>query len=264
MADYGNLFGVAMPGTLGDTSTYNIDGACFVSDDSDSILCGKIVTVKSVYDGQYKEISDKFKAGVSLPYGVVLRSHVETFKDNGGYIAYQSGDAINVISHGRAWVLSEDFDEQPEFGNPVSHSLDGFASKTGQEIAGWIYTGGWRKWDSRFYIVEIQMIQNSPHVEASERVLVNGAVLNPSLPSPQAPNKVIIISVSVSPSDADDKTGNWSVDNDQCIITPRDDSSAMLTTKNSGSNDVHVTWEANDGSGVRAMIPYTFIDSVGV
>lgn len=262
MADYGNLIGVAMPGTLGDTSEYNVDGACFVSDDSDSIICGKIVTVKSIYEGQYKEISDKFVNGVSMPYGVAMRTQVETFVDDGGYVAYQSGDAINVISHGRAWVLSQDIDSKPTFGAPVAHSLDGFASLSGQEIAGWIYTGGWRKWNSQFFIVEIQVIQSSPFFEIANRVKVNGAVLEANLPSPQAPNKVITITASVSPSDAYDKTGNWSVDNSECSITPRDDNSAMLATKNGGPNEVRVTWEANDGSGVRAMIPFTFISGV--
>ncbi len=260
MSDYGNLMGAAMPGTLADSSEYNIDGCCFVSEDSESILCGKIVTVHTVYDGQYKEISDKFNPGKSIPYGVALRSHIETFVDDGGYMAYRSGDPVNVVSHGRVWVLSQDIDSQPEFGTPAAHSNDGFASATGQEIAGWIYTGGWQKWNSQFYIVEIQIIQSAPYVEVAERVLVNGAVLTPNIPSPQAPNKVVTITVDVSPEDAHDKTGTWHVDNDQCQITPRDDNSAMLSVKNGGPNDVHVTWVANDGSGVQAMIEYTFID----
>ncbi len=91
-------------------------------------------------------------------------------------------------------------------------------------------------------------------------MLVNGAVLTPNLPSPQAPDKVVTISVEVSPKNAHDKTGTWHVDNDQCQITQRDESSALLSVKNGGPNDVHVTWEANDGSGVQAMIEYTFID----
>lgn len=258
MSDYGNLIGAAMPGTLADSSEYNVDGACFVSDEVESIICGKIVNVKAIYDGQYKEITDRFTAK-TLAYGVAMRSHIETFVDDEGYMAYQPGDPINIISNGRAWVLSENIDSQPTFGQPVKVGADGFANAEGWEVAGWIYTGGWQKWNSLFYIVEIQINQNAPHIHAGERTLVNGAVLTTNLPSPQAPNKYVTVTVEVSPRNADDKTGSWHVDNDQCEIISLSDTQARLSTKNEGSNEVHVTWAANDGSGTQAMIPFTFL-----
>lgn len=258
MADYGVLMGAQCPGCLGDSSVYNIDGACFVSEEAESIICGKIVTVKSIYDGQYKEISDRFTAK-TLAYGVAMRSHIETFVDDEGYMAYRSGDPINVISNGRAWVLSENINSQPTFGQPVKVGADGFASADGWEVAGWIYTGGWQKWNSLFYMVEIQINQSAPHIHAGERTLVNGAVLTTNLNSPQAPNKYVTVTVEVSPRSADDKTGTWHVDNDQCEILPLNDTQARLSTKNEGSNEVHVTWAANDGSGTQAMIPFTFL-----
>ena len=67
------------------------------------------------------------------------------------------------------------------------------------------------------------------------------------------------VTVEVSPKHADDKTGTWHVDNDQCEIISLSDTQARLSTKNEGSNEVHVTWAANDGSGTQAMIPFTFL-----
>ena len=265
MADYGNLMGVQCPGSLGDSSEYNIDGACFVSDETASVLCGKIVTVKSVYDGQYKEITDKFTAR-SLAYGVAMRTNMQTFLDDEGYMAYPSGEPINVISHGRAWVLTETIDSQPTFGQPVKVGADGFANSQGQEISGWTYTGGWQKWNSLFYIVEVQILQDAPYIAAGGEKLVRGADIDLNLPSPQSNEKVIIATVDVAPADADDKTGTWSVDNateiaDQEVIatvTPRDDSSCMLACKPGMSGEVFLNWTANDGSGVQASVPFVF------
>ena len=260
MSDYGAIMGVQCPGSLGDSSKYNIDGCCFVSDETESIICGKFVTVRGIVDG-YKEISDRFGAR-DFPYGVALRTHMNTVVDDEGYMVYPSSDPINVISHGRVWVLSQDIDQAPTFGTPAKHALDGFASKNGKEIGGWHYTGGWQKWNGLFYIVEVQLIQNAPFIVEASEVKVNGAVLETNLPSPQAPNKIVTITVDVSPKNATDKTGNWSVDNDQCVIVPISDTQAHLKTANGGPNEVHVTWQANDGSGVQSMIEYIFLDAV--
>lgn len=258
MSDYGAIIGVQCPGTLGDSSAYNIDGRCFVSSDSESILCGKFVTVKGIVEG-YKEITDKFGVG-SVPYGVALRTHMNTFVDDEGYMAYESADPINVISHGRAWVLSQDIESSPTFGTLARCAKDGFASLTGEEIAGWHYTGGWQKFSDLFYIVEVQLIQSAPYIFEGQKVLVNGAVLEANLPSPQAPNKVITITVDVSPKTATDKTGEWSVDEEGCVISPISDTQAHLSVADSASEipEVHVVWTANDGSKVAASLEYSF------
>lgn len=262
MADYANIIGVQAPGALGDSSLYNIDGCCFTADDHDGVLVGKIVTVKSVTDG-YKEITDVFSAN-TLAYGVAFRTHINTNMDDEGYMVYLPGDPINVISKGRAWVLSQTVDMQPNFGDPVKVGVDGFAVKDGFEIAGWHYTGGWQKWNSLFYIVEIQINQSAPYIVDGEKRLVNGAVLKPNLPSPQAPNKVITITVEVAPKDADDKTGSWYVDNEGCTIVPISDTEAYLSVADSSSeiSEAHVTWVANDGGGVQSMIEYSFVNAV--
>lgn len=264
MSDYGVIMGVQCPGSLGDSSRYNIDGCCFVSPETESIICGKFVTVKRIEDG-YKEISDKFSVR-DLPYGVALRTHMNTAVDDEGYMVYPTSEPINVISHGRAWVLTQDIDQAPTFGTPAKHAIDGFASKDGTEISGWHYTGGWQKWNGLFYIVEVQLIQNAPHIAAGSEKLVRGAEFDFNLPSPQANTKVIIATVDVAPVDATDKTGTWSVSNateiaDQEVIatvTPRDDSSCMLACKEGQSGEVFLNWTANDGSGVSASKPFTF------
>lgn len=258
MSDYGAVMGVQCPGALGDSSAYNIDGCCFAADDHESVMAGKIVTVKSIIEG-YKEISDVF-ASNTLAYGVALRTHMNTTVDDEGYMVYPAGDPINVISNGRAWVLSQNIDAKPNFGQPAKVSVDGFADKNGFEIAGWSYTGGWQKWNTLFYIVEIQINQSAPYIYAGRKKLVRGAALETNLASPQAPNKVVTITVDVAPKDADDKTGSWSVDNEGCVIVPISDTQAHLKTADGSSEIemVRVNWTANDGGGTAAMIEYQF------
>lgn len=262
MADYGNLMGAQCPGSLGDSSEYNIDGACFVADETESIICGKIVTVRGMYEGQYKEISDRFTAQ-SFAYGVAMRSHMETFVDDEGYMAYRSGDPINVISHGRAWVLTENIDEQPTFGQPVRVGTDGFAHAGGFEIPGWIYTGGWRKWNSLFYIVEIQIIQSAPFVYHSRDKLVNGCALLTDLPSPQDNIKLVKVTADVSPKDATNILGRFSLEGpDIATIIDNGDNTAQIIPKGGDLvGSVYVYWTANDLSGVQSMIKYEFTNN---
>lgn len=262
MSDYGAIMGMSCPGSLGDSSKYNIDGCCFTADDHDGVLAGKIVTVKSVTDG-YKEITDVFTAK-TLAYGVSLRTHINTSVDDEGYMVYLPGDPINVISNGRAWVLTQTVDMKPNFGDPVKVGPDGFADKNGFEIAGWSYTGGWEKWNSLFYIVEIQINQSAPYIVAGEKVLVNGAEMTANMTSPQAPNKVVTVTIDVAPKDADDKTGSWHVDKEGCTIVPISDTQAYLSVADSTSeiDEVHVNWTANDGSGTAAMIEFAFKNAV--
>lgn len=161
MTDYGNLIGFQCPGSLGDTSKYNIDGRCFAADDHASVMVGKIVNVKSIVDG-YKEITDVFNKS-TLAYGVTYRSHMNTSVDDEGYMVYMPGDPVSIITHGRAWVMTQTVNSKPEFGQPIRVGADGFLVATGGwEVGGWHYTGGWQKWNGLFYIAEIQLIQNAP------------------------------------------------------------------------------------------------------
>ena len=71
---------------------------------------------------------------------------------------------------------------------------------------------------------------------------------------------MITITVDVSPKTATDKTGEWSVDEEGCVISPISDTQAHLTVKDGASAvpEVHVVWTANDGSKVAASLEYSF------
>lgn len=161
MSDYGNLMGAACPGTLADSSAYNIDGSCFVSPDTENILCGKFVRVLSNHGG-YREITDKFPTKSAIPYGVALRSHYDARRNLDGYMSYFTGDPINVVSKGRVWVLSQKIDTAPQPFADVYVTIDGFASQdsTDHEVYGWNYTGGHAKYNGSFWIVEVQLKQS--------------------------------------------------------------------------------------------------------
>lgn len=259
MSDYGNLMGKACPGTLGDSSLHNIDGACYVSDETENILCGKFVRVLS-NDGGYREITDRFPNKAAIPYGVAFRSQYDARRNLDGYLSYFTGDPINVVNHGRVWVLTQKIDSAPQFGSEVYVTTDGFASqdKADFEIYGWTFTGGHAKFNGVFWIVEVQIARNVAFLIGNDRKLVNGCMLHPNKPSPQASNIVVDITAQVSPVDADNPLGNWSVSDDTIatVIDAGQNSIVLMPTGKPGR--VHVHWEAQDGSGVQASIPYDF------
>lgn len=261
MSDYGNLMGVALPGTLGDSSAYNIDGACYVSHEVETLLCGKIVTVKSNAGG-YREISDKFNYGFEHPYGVALRSQYDAAVNGDGYMAYSSGDPVNVISHGRAWVLTQTIQEAPQPLSDVYVTTDGMASNLDSDkIAyGWTFTGGWQKFNGVFWIVEIQLKQSSAYLINRDVKLVNGCMLHLSKDSPQSNITVIDVTAQVSPADADNPIGKFSISDDSIAnLVEAGDNEVMIVPKGVNGR-VHIHWEAQDGSGVQASVPFDFTD----
>lgn len=263
MSDYGALINPAIPGVVGDTGDYNIDGTCFVSDLQVFSMCGRIAWAK-VIDGQYKEVATHFDGIYHIPYGVIIRSHTCVTKDKDGMMGYESGEPCSLLTHGRVWVVSENIDQPPRAGDPVHVARDGSASKGGIIVSGWSYTGGWAKWNGKYFIVEIQVKQNAAHTFEDHGIPLNGAVIHAALPSPQPYNKIIKLDIEVSPADATDKGGVWHVSdpalaeldnhhhNDQYGTE-----SVYLMSKNY-IGKVWVTWVANDGSGVQAMIEYEF------
>lgn len=271
MADYGNLLGMACPGSLGDSSLYNIDGRCFTASDHESgIIAGKVVTVKSTVD-RYKEISDVFNVK-TLAYGVAFRSNFNTNVDDEGYQNYLPGDPISVVSNGRVWCLSQTMDQQPSFGQAVRVGPDGFLVKSGGfEIGGWHYTGGWQKWNGLFYIVEVQVIQSAPYIIESESVYVTSAAITADPASPQPNNAPVQLSVVVAPGNADDKSGKWSLQashgvDPSTIATIQEDGHGVATLTPKGGSavgSVFVYWEANDRGGYHTMSEFEFTQAPG-
>lgn len=275
MADYGARIGTALPGTLADSSEYNIDGCCYVEEfeheisSTDArvsrhgeIQCGKIVHVNKIVDG-YKEISAVFDDSSvhDIAYGVAFRDSFGYKVDASGLIGYLPGEPISVITHGRAWVLTTQIRSAPEPYTRVYVSESGYAMDEGaNEINNWSFTGGFEKFDDVFHIVEVQVKQNAGHMTENKFVKVNGIHLIKSVDGNLKYNTPFRVSAEVSPHDATDKTGHWSVDDPaKGTIQVLNDSQIEFTPTKSYIGDVHITWVANDGSGVQGMVEVTYI-----
>lgn len=157
MSDYGVLWGATEPGCLIDSTRYNIDGAGVCK--SDSILIGKAVCFAG-FDGVYKMLSDDFgDTAESVAVGVALRTNdCLTIDEPMGYMAYRSGDSVNVVTRGKVWALSEEIVSRPEFGSKVSVLSDGFISDAGEFVVdGWEFTGDFIKYDNQFNLVGVSL-----------------------------------------------------------------------------------------------------------
>lgn len=151
-ASYQNAMGIAMPGMLADTSLYNVDGAC-ACDGNIAIGVAVGVTEAQPVDGH--KVVALASANVA-PYGVVLRSHAHSPKG-----VYEDGCAVNVVTHGRIWMVCDDATAPGAFGSQVKLAATGHAAKAGTIATGWTYAGGFTKWRD-VNIVEVQLIQNAP------------------------------------------------------------------------------------------------------
>lgn len=157
MSDYGVLWGATDPGCLIDSTRYNIDGTGICK--SDSILIGKAVCFAG-FDGVYKMLSDDFSnTAEAVAVGVALRTNdCLTIDEPMGYMAYRSGDSVNVVTRGKVWALSEEIVSRPEFGSKVSVLSDGFISDAGEFVVdGWEFTGDFIKYDNQFNLVGVSL-----------------------------------------------------------------------------------------------------------
>lgn len=157
MSDYGVLWGATDPGCLIDSTRYNIDGTGICK--SDSILIGKAVCFAG-FDGVYKMLSDDFSnTAEAVAVGVALRTNdCLTIDEPMGYMAYRSGDSVNVVTRGKVWALSEGIVSRPEFGSKVSVLSDGFISDAGDFVVdGWEFTGDFIKYDNQFNLVGVNL-----------------------------------------------------------------------------------------------------------
>lgn len=157
MSDYGVLWGATDPGCLIDSTRYNIDGTGICK--SDSILIGKAVCFAG-FDGVYKMLSDDFgDTAEAVAVGVALRTNdCLTIDEPMGYMAYRSGDSVNVVTRGKVWALSEEIVSRPEFGSKVSVLSDGFISDAGEFVVdGWEFTGDFIKYDNQFNLVGVNL-----------------------------------------------------------------------------------------------------------
>lgn len=277
MADYGNLIGVGRAGCLSDSSDYNIDGRCFVEEfenelglsarASGEIISGKIVNIVGMEDG-YKKISAVFTdAGYDIAYGVALRSSFGEHVDANGLTGYNSGEPISVVTHGRVWVLTTTIDSAPTPHSHVYVTQDGFAASDSgsqdsqnHEIYGWTFTGKFDKFSSSFNLVEVQVKQSTGHMKVDKKIKVNGISLKKSSEGNLKHGSTVFVIAEVSPKNATDKTGTWHVDDPaKGSIEVTNEAMAKFTPESNFVGDVHITWVANDGSGVQGMVKITYV-----
>lgn len=156
MSDYGVLWGASLPGCLVDSTRYNINGTGVCKDET--ILIGKAVGFGGIVDGYRMVTADL--ADSLMPFGVALRSHDCLYKDEqSGYMAYRSGEPMNVVTRGRVWVLTKQIEEAPQHGEPVYVLEDGFVGKdSGVLPGGWTFTGDFFKMDRQINIVGVSIL----------------------------------------------------------------------------------------------------------
>lgn len=147
--------------TPADTSLYNIDGTCCAG--VANLKVGVIVALDSaqgVVDG-HKVVTNVIDTAAANPnlIGATMMSHAYSPE---GF--YDEGSAVNVLTHGRAWVLcNKDLsDDNKLFNKQVSVNADGVVANAGSGVVGTVYTttGEWYKTDDPNYdIIKIQITQ---------------------------------------------------------------------------------------------------------
>lgn len=139
----------ALPGTLGDTSLYNIDGTCAAGGD---IPVGVAVSVTDVDEMGHKGVA--VTAASTVPYGVAYHSHA--YCPTG---TYAEGDEVNVMTHGRIWMITDDT-SSPAFGTAVKVVAGtGHAAAAGTLATSWTYTGEFEKTKAGVNLVKVQILQ---------------------------------------------------------------------------------------------------------
>lgn len=157
-ATYHEHMARALPGQWGDTSAYNIDGACVVGQ-PDGGKVGDIYVGAAVQHGGVDAMGNKLikpMATSDKAYGVAIRSHFQTTAKNGRMV-YEDGSGINVMTEGRVWML-RDKDEKtaPTFGAAVKLDENGFVKNKGTIETTWTFTGDYTAFGD-LQLVEVQV-----------------------------------------------------------------------------------------------------------
>lgn len=157
-ASYHEHMARALPGQWGDTSAYNIDGACVVGKADGSavgdIFVGAAVQLSGVDAFGNKLIIPMAERGKA--YGVAIRSHFQTASKNGRMV-YESGGGINVMTEGRVWMLRNKSEKTaPTFGEAVKLDADGTVKAEGAIETTWTFTGDYTAFGD-LQLVEVQV-----------------------------------------------------------------------------------------------------------
>lgn len=157
-ATYHEHMARALPGQWGDTSAYNIDGACVVGK-SDGGKVGDIYVGAAVQHGGVDAMGNKLikpMAASGKAYGVAIRSHFQTTAKNGRMV-YEDGSGINVMTEGRVWMLRDKNEKTaPTFGAAVKLDENGFVKNEGSIDTAWTFTGDYTAFGD-LQLVEVQV-----------------------------------------------------------------------------------------------------------
>lgn len=156
-ATYHEHMARALPGQWGDTSAYNIDGACVVVKPDDGKV-GDIYVGAAVQHGGVDAMGNKLikpMAASGKAYGVAIRSHFQTTAKNGRMV-YEDGSGINVMTEGRVWMLrNKDEKTAPTFA-AVKLDTDGTVKAKGAIETTWTFTGDYTAFGD-LQLVEVQV-----------------------------------------------------------------------------------------------------------
>ena len=155
-ASYRVAMSRALPGQFGDTSAYNIDGACVLNNAEGSATKNILVGVAVQHDGVDAMGNKMVKpmAASGKAYGVAVRSHFQTTSESGRMI-YEVGSGINVMTEGRVWMLA-DADIDVAFDGDVKLDESGQVSESGEITTSWKFTGDKTKFQDLF-LVEVKV-----------------------------------------------------------------------------------------------------------
>lgn len=155
-ASYRVAMSRALPGQFGDTSAYNIDGACVLNNAEGGATKNILVGVAVQHDGVDAMGNKMVKpmAASGKAYGVAVRSHFQTTSESGRMI-YEVGSGINVMTEGRVWMLA-DADIAVAFDGDVKLDESGQVSESGEITTGWKFTGDKIKFQDLF-LVEVKV-----------------------------------------------------------------------------------------------------------
>lgn len=155
-ASYRVAMSRALPGQFGDTSAYNIDGACVLNNAEGSATKNILVGVAVQHDGVDAMGNKMVKpmASGGKAYGVAIRSHFQTTSADGRMV-YEVGGGINVMTEGRVWMLA-DADITVAFDGEVKLDESGQVSQSGEITTSWKFTGDKTKFQDLF-LVEVKV-----------------------------------------------------------------------------------------------------------
>ena len=260
MSDYGNsVLRPACLGMLCDTSDYNIDGACVVKEGK-RVFAGVAVVVDSVTPEGYKIIR-MVESANDIPYGVAMFTQLmdgvqSATNGSKAYPFYNEGSVVPVVSHGRIWTLGYSVTTTPH--QKVRFNVKGYVNDAGPVFTGWKFTGGNVPYIANATrLVGVQVLQGANIVHAPP-ILVSGAVISSGVESPQPNDAPVSMSVLVSPSNATDATGKWSIISGGNIASIDPDAGVLSPVGGDEAGEVTIQWKANDAGGFATSFNFTF------